>query len=609
MYIEYYEKEINLNYPQKKEAIEKYIKWCKDNNAGTPEATSVGDLESAITLAHVLYHLEMLPKEERPEWLTYIVGEDRSPKEELHKHKDFLNPVKDVEKADDIVSQIEWENFDLREEDACDRDYPSIEGIMSLYCDEIHENKADLEDEDLEDSYNHHIDQMIEYAELVEDEELKDYLADTKIRKVSWDKLSDYFGDVSMKAENKEPYFNFKEYKDFLIMSNKWGEFKEENKEFIEEIQELVKEEGSLESTSEVLETYLTVFHYDLYNSDFFDNEEENKAELKDMIEKTLSFLAFTEKKLAESLGYMFYPIQDIDNADSCCNSIDWDNYTDDNMDDDAYWAIESVLSARCDTIANNYDELEGQEEIETSLSTLSQVELYAKSMNDVSLTGYIENEIKRDKNTETIDFHLLADYFSKLSENGEKKEVSRFVPFVEFCADKFREDSKKYDSKYLQTKVEGFIGSKNPKSITPENVADHYPSMNRKVRDDFFNTYIGRMELSDEREMICKLYPLMAEQRKEMLDDAIDSIIQGRAETVAGMLDVDLEYWLRGVATFDKNRNQTNVIGMEVYGVKDQLKPLGEYIDEIKSSERYKQLNPPKESKPKRRQNIKKRG
>lgn len=77
MYVTYYEKEINLSFSQKQEAIELYVKWCEDNNAGEPEVTCTDELDEESLLTHVLYHLEMLKKEEQPEWLSNAVGSDK----------------------------------------------------------------------------------------------------------------------------------------------------------------------------------------------------------------------------------------------------------------------------------------------------------------------------------------------------------------------------------------------------------------------------------------------------------------------------------------------------------------------------------------------------
>lgn len=85
--------------------------------------------------------------------------------------------------------------------------------------------------------------------------------------------------------------------------------------------------------------------------------------------------------------------------------------------------------------------------------------------------------------------------------------------------------------------------------------------------------------------------YPDMNLLDREKYQDMIDNRLQARSQTLAnhfGFTYERIEDWLK-YAKFTESSNETNVIGMSIFGVEDNFKNINIYADEIAQTKAYK--------------------
>jgi len=104
------------------------------------------------------------------------------------------------------------------------------------------------------------------------------------------------------------------------------------------------------------------------------------------------------------------------------------------------------------------------------------------------------------------------------------------------------------------------------------------------------FGKSVDEIDVDEYDAFLKENYPKMGTLDKNKYQDIIDSRLQARAETLANHFGFGLQRvneWLK-VAEFTKSRNDTNVIGMTVFGIEDQFKDIEVYADEIKGSKEF---------------------
>jgi hypothetical protein len=81
--------------------------------------------------------------------------------------------------------------------------------------------------------------------------------------------------------------------------------------------------------------------------------------------------------------------------------------------------------------------------------------------------------------------------------------------------------------------------------------------------------------------------YELMSKSERNKISNILDGIFKIRLNTIKNLLDINVPI-LDDNFTYEMNKN--NQVSMTLFGTKDTLKPLEEYIKDIKESEQYKE-------------------
>ncbi len=109
-------------------------------------------------------------------------------------------------------------------------------------------------------------------------------------------------------------------------------------------------------------------------------------------------------------------------------------------------------------------------------------------------------------------------------------------------------------------------------------------------LRNNLYNLYNLLESNAISQEYYLSLtYPFMDDEEKQEHEDILDSVISKRTHKIA--IDLGFESpkeWLK-YAKFTTDRDGSNNVAMSVFGVDDEFKPLDAYLNEIKTTDRYK--------------------
>lgn len=114
------------------------------------------------------------------------------------------------------------------------------------------------------------------------------------------------------------------------------------------------------------------------------------------------------------------------------------------------------------------------------------------------------------------------------------------------------------------------------------QGVCSHCDYLNRK--NDYLQNDVTVIITKDN---IHLYYEFMSKSETNKMSNILDGIFKIRLDKIKRILDINIPI-LDDNFTYEMNKN--NQVSMNLFGVKDTLKPIDEYVAEIKASSEYKE-------------------